>query len=37
MDAYLAAFAVAASCRLVTTDSAFKQFADLDLLLVVAR
>jgi uncharacterized protein len=30
MDAYLAAFAVAAGLRLVTTDAAFRQFAGLD-------
>jgi len=34
MDAYLAAFALAAPCRMVTTDSAFEQFAGLDLLLL---
>ena len=34
MDAYLAAFAIAASSRLVTTDGAFQQFAGLDLLLL---
>lgn len=32
MDAWLAAFAVAARYRLVTTDQAFRQFPDLDLL-----
>lgn len=35
MDAYLAAFALAAGCRMVTTDPAFKQFGGLDLLLLV--
>ena len=34
MDAYLAAFAIAAGCRLVTTDVAYRQFAGLDLLLL---
>jgi uncharacterized protein len=34
MDAYLAAFAIAAGCRLVTTDVAFRQFGGLDLLLL---
>jgi toxin-antitoxin system PIN domain toxin len=34
MDAYLAAFAVAAGCRLVTTDAGFRQFPGLDLLLL---
>jgi toxin-antitoxin system PIN domain toxin len=34
MDAYLAAFALAAGCRIVTTDASFRQFADLDLLLL---
>ncbi|MCE7928325.1 MAG: PIN domain-containing protein [Dehalococcoidia bacterium] len=34
MDAYLAAFARAAGCRLVTTDQAFRQFEGLDLLLL---
>ncbi len=35
-DAYLAAFAIAAGCRLVTFDGAFRQFErdDLDLLLL---
>jgi hypothetical protein len=36
MDAYLAAFAVARGCRLVTTDAASKQFRDLDVLLLSA-
>jgi uncharacterized protein len=31
MDAYLAAFAIAGRHRLVTTDSAFRQFSKLDL------
>jgi toxin-antitoxin system PIN domain toxin len=30
MDAYLAAFALAAGCRLVTTDAAFEQFRGVD-------
>lgn len=34
MDAYLAAFAVAAGHRMVTTDVAFRQFAGLDLLVL---
>ena len=34
MDAYLAAFARSAGCRLVTTDRAFRQFDGLDLLLL---
>jgi toxin-antitoxin system PIN domain toxin len=34
MDAYLAAFAVAGGYRLVTTDSGFKQFQGLDLLVL---
>lgn len=34
MDAYLAAFAVAAGCRMVTTDSGFKQYQGLDLTLL---
>ena len=34
MDAYLAAFALASHCRMVTTDTAFRQFAGLDLLLL---
>lgn len=34
MDAYLAAFASAAGCRMVTTDAAFKQFTGLDLLVL---
>lgn len=37
MDAYLAAFALAAGCRLVTTDVAFEQFAGLDVRLLVGR
>lgn len=36
MDAYLAAFALAAGYRLVTTDTAFQQFGDLDLVLLGA-
>jgi uncharacterized protein len=34
MDAYLAAFAQTGGYRLVTTDAAFKQFSELDLLLI---
>ena len=34
MDAYLAAFALSGGYRMVTTDGAFRQFAELDLLLV---
>jgi len=34
MDAYLAAFALSAGCRLVTTDPAFRQFPALDLVLL---
>ena len=34
MDAYLAAFALAADCRMVTTDAAFRQFRGLDLQLI---
>lgn len=34
MDAYLAAFAMAAGCRLVTTDTGFRQFSGLNLLLL---
>ena len=34
MDAYLAAFALAAGYRMVTTDAAFKQFRGLDLELL---
>ena len=37
MDAYLAAFALAGGCRMVTTDAAFKQFAGLDLELIGER
>ncbi len=37
MDAYLAAFALAGGCRMVTTDGAFKQFAGLDLELLGER
>lgn len=36
MDAYLAAFAVALGCRLVSDDAAFTQFDGLDLLLLSA-
>lgn len=34
MDAYLAAFALCGGHRLVTTDSAFRQFREVDLLLI---
>jgi uncharacterized protein len=34
MDAYLAAFARASGCSLVTTDTAFRQFPGLDLLIL---
>jgi uncharacterized protein len=34
IDAYLAAFARAGGCQLVTTDSAFRQFQGLDLVLL---
>jgi uncharacterized protein len=34
MDAYLAAFARAGRCRLVTTDAGFRQFPDLDSLVL---
>jgi toxin-antitoxin system PIN domain toxin len=34
MDAYLAAFAIAGRYRMVTTDTAFRQFRGLDLLLL---
>lgn len=34
MDAYLAAFAISAGCRMVTTDSDFRQFRGLDVLLL---
>jgi predicted nucleic acid-binding protein len=34
MDAYLAAFAVAAGYQMVTTDGAFRQFPKLDLLVL---
>ena len=34
MDAYLAAFAITGRHRLVTTDAAFRQFADLDVLVL---
>jgi toxin-antitoxin system PIN domain toxin len=37
MDAYLAAFATAGGYRMVTTDHAFRQFPDLDLLVLGAR
>jgi len=34
MDAYLAAFALAGGCGMVTTDAAFRQFRGLDLVLL---
>jgi len=34
MDAYLAAFAIAAGAQLVTTDQAFSQFTNLDLKVI---
>jgi predicted nucleic acid-binding protein len=34
MDAYLAAFAQAGRYQFVTTDKAFRQFSDLDLVLL---
>jgi uncharacterized protein len=34
MDAFLAAFAQASGCRMVTTDAAFRQFHGLDLLVL---
>ncbi len=34
MDAYLAAFAATGGYRMVTTDRAFRQFGNLDLLLL---
>lgn len=37
MDAYLAAFAAAEGCRLVTTDRAFRQFTNLDLIVLGER
>jgi toxin-antitoxin system PIN domain toxin len=37
MDAYLAAFAMAGQYRLVTTDTAFRQFKGLDLLVIGQR
>ena len=36
-DAYLAAFAISADLRFVTFDQAFRQFRDLDLLLLESR
>ena len=36
MDAYLSAFALAGGYRMVTTDAAFKQFGELDLLLITS-
>jgi hypothetical protein len=36
MDAYLAAIALAGGCRVVTTDTRFRAFTDLDLLLLGA-
>lgn len=37
MDAYLAAFALAGGCRMVTTDAAFGQFGGLELELLGVR
>lgn len=37
MDAYLAAFALAGRYRMVTTDTAFRQFQGLDLLVLKQR
>lgn len=37
MDAYLAAFAVEGHHRLITTDHAFNQFKNLDLLVLASR
>lgn len=37
MDAYLAAFALAGGCRMVTTDAAFRQFSGLDVTLLGER
>jgi toxin-antitoxin system PIN domain toxin len=37
MDAYLAAFALAGGFRMVTTDVAFRQFSELDLVLLGSR
>jgi hypothetical protein len=34
IDSYLAAFAIAAGCQLVTTDNGFEKFAGLDLQLL---
>jgi predicted nucleic acid-binding protein len=34
MDAYLAAFALAGGYQMVTTDTAFRQFHGLDLMLL---
>ncbi len=34
MDAYLAAFALSGGCRMVTTDTGFRKFSDLDLVLL---
>jgi predicted nucleic acid-binding protein len=34
MDAYLAAFALAGGYQMVTTDTAFRQFSGLDLVLL---
>lgn len=36
MDAYLAAFALASGCSFVTTDRDFRQFSDLDLVVLGA-
>jgi len=37
MDAYLAAFALRAGLRMITTDKAFSQFRGLDVLLLLAQ
>lgn len=34
MDAYLAAFALCAGCRMVTTDAGYSQYPGLDLLVL---
>lgn len=36
MDAYLAAFAIASNCRLITTDTAFRQFTELHCIVISA-
>jgi predicted nucleic acid-binding protein len=37
MDAYLAAFALVGGYQLVTSDKAFKQFKELDLLVLTSK